>query len=804
MLAFLSVSASPLLAQPWPEIRFQTVVRTGSSLEIEGPFAQFGDIATNTTGQMAFVAGNGSGLYLQSQGSVRVLALATDEVPGHKGAFFDRFTAVDLNNRGDVAFVASFFGSQQGVGLFLYRAESASISRIAASGDRVPGPVFALFQDFLNLFVNDNGDIAFSGQFRDTDVGAFLFSGGTVQAVAVANMDAPGTGGGKFVVASVQCFADDGTIAVLAGLRGGQASSGLFLYRGGALSAAVIEGQSAPGTGGRFIRFSRAALISPSGDLAFEGSVVGGQIAGGIFVRSNGAIQLVVPGGRPIPAAGQRKVASFSTLTGNPRGEWAAEATFDDQTRGIFFFHQNRLDLAVFSAQTVSGSMARRFIPTGDISLTTEGALAFVGETAEPTTVGIYVWTAGQLRAAVTSALLIPAPRRLRLSSDLGLADDGTLSFTAQMSGNGIGLYQVSEQTISPLLRMSQPAPATNGGLFADLTETPSLRHRLAGQNRLAFPAVLVGERVSMGVFRISPSTLEAIAVTNQSVPGLTRATFSRFTHAVANASGAVAFTATIDQNGSEQEALVLATPTKSLQVIAVTPQPVPGTNRRFALLATKDFWLNDRGEIAFTAELDDVSEALLLYSGGRTRVIARSGQPAPGATEETLGTFGSVMINNQGAIVFDSIFSSGEGGGVFVFAQNQLQAVALTRMPAPGTDGDVFRSFGRPAINDQGEVAFYARWGSVGRGIFLFTGGSLTAVLLSGQPLPTDDSKRFTEFFGLALNNRGDVAVAATVNFEPSASVIVLAPASERLTHKNPRLAPITLRDSAVTSHTR
>jgi len=804
MLAFLSVSASPLLAQPWPEIRFQTVVRTGSSLEIEGPFAQFGDIATNTTGQMAFVAGNGSGLYLQSQGSVRVLALATDEVPGHNGAFFDRFTAVDLNNRGDVAFVASFFGSQQGVGLFLYRAESASISRIAASGDRVPGPVFALFQDFLNLFVNDNGDIAFSGQFRDTDVGAFLFSGGTVQAVAVANMDAPGTGGGKFVVASVQCFADDGTIAVLAGLRGGQASSGLFLYRGGALSAAVIEGQSAPGTGGRFIRFSRAALISPSGDLAFEGSVVGGQIAGGIFVRSNGAIQLVVPGGRPIPAAGQRKVASFSTLTGNPRGEWAAEATFDDQTRGIFFFHQNRLDLAVFSAQTVSGSMARRFIPTGDISLTTEGALAFVGETAEPTTVGIYVWTAGQLRAAVTSALLIPAPRRLRLSSDLGLADDGTVSFTAQMSGNGMGLYQVSEQTISPLLRMSQPAPATNGGLFADLTETPSLRHRLAGQNRLAFPAVLVGERASMGVFRISPSTLEAIAVTNQSVPGLTRATFSRFTHAVANASGAVAFTATIDQNGSEQEALVLATPTKSLQVIAVTPQPVPGTNRRFALLATKDFWLNDRGEIAFTAELDDVSEALLLYSGGRIRVIARSGQPAPGATEETLGTFGSVMINNQGAIVFDSIFSSGEGGGVFVFAQNQLQAVALTRMPAPGTDGDVFRSFGRPAINDQGEVAFYARWGSVGRGIFLFTGGSLTAVLLSGQPLPTDDSKRFTEFFGLALNNRGDVAVAATVNFEPSASVIVLAPASERLTHKNPRLAPITLPDSAVTSHTR
>jgi hypothetical protein len=89
-------------------------------------------------------------------------------------------------------------------------------------------------------------------------------------------------------------------------------------------------------------------------------------------------------------------------------------------------------------------------------------------------------------------------------------------------------------------------------------------------------------------------------------------------------------------------------------------------------------------------------------------QVIARSGQPAPGATEETLGTFGSVMINNQWAIVFHSMFSSGEGGGVFVFAQNQLQAVALTRMPAPGTDGDVFRSFGRPAINDQGEVAFY------------------------------------------------------------------------------------------------
>jgi hypothetical protein len=94
--------------------------------------------------------------------------------------------------------------------------------------------------------------------------------------------------------------------------------------------------------------------------------------------------------------------------------------------------------------------------------------------------------------------------------------------------------------------------------------------------------------------------------------------------------------------------------------------------------------------------------------------------------------------------------------------------------MMAPGTNDEVFRGFARPAVNDRGDVAFYARWGTVGRGIFLLTDGRLIPVALSGQPLPTDESKRFTEFYGLALNNRGDIAVMVALDFAPFPSVLV------------------------------
>lgn len=479
--------------------------------------------------------------------------------------------------------------------------------------------------------------------------------------------------------------------------------------------------------------------------------------------------------GRPIPAAGQRRIVSFSPVRSNLLDEWAVQATFDDQARGIFLFRRGALNLVVWSAQAVTGSGARRFIPTGELALNASGILAFVGETAQPTTEGIYLWDAGQIRAAITSETTIPAPRRLRLSTDVGLGDDGGVSFAAEMSGNGLGIYRAREQGVNPWIVMGKPASGTNGGIFRALGETPSSRHRIAGQSRLAFTAQITGGTAPMGVFRVSGETVEAVALADQPVPGLTRATFRSFGHAVVNSAGAVAFTCSIDQNATEQEAVVLALPNKPLQVIAATPQLVPGTSQRYALLASKDLWLNDRGDLVFTAELDDASEAVLLYSNGRTRIVARSEQPAPGTSGEALGTFGSVMINDQGVIVFDSVFIGEEGSGVFIYNQNQLRAVAISGMAAPGTDGEVFRSFARPAVNDRGDVAFYARWGTVGRGIFLSTTDGLSPILLNGQSLPNDTTKRLTEFYGVAMNNQGDIAVAAAVDFSPFPTALLL-----------------------------
>lgn len=775
VLAGLVVTDEQAWAQQVSSFDLTPIVATGDELDAPVTFSQFGTVAINNAGQIAFIAGDQSGLYLLSNGAVTTLAQTSEPVPGLSGVFFDEFTTLALNNQGQIAFVASVVGARVGVGLFLYSPLTGVFQPIVFSGDRVPGPVFANFQNFTHLFLTDQGQLAFTGTFRDTESGAFLVSNSTLQPIAVPNQEAPGTNGGQFRAASVRSLAANGTMLIHGNVRNGSTTSALFLYRAGSLQPIVMAGQAAP-VGGTFNRFSNATLTTEAGDVAFEGFAIGnGTAAVGLFTLSNGQIQTVVLSDQPIPAAGGKSILEFGALASNLQGDFCFRATFTTRDQGLFLYSRRTLSVVVLSDRTVSGSFARRFIPTGATALNAQGTIAYVGETVTPTTTGVYLMAGNTHSAAVTSQTPVPAGRRLRLSSDVGISQDGAVVFTSVLTGNGKGLYLLQNGQISPQVVAGQAAPDTGGGVIRKLRDPMADRYAVTDQRSVAFSATLSGSTATVGAFQAAAGTLASVGVANQSAPGLSQTILLDFDQVVVNNSGAVAFNGIIRQGTTDKDAILLFA-NRRYQLVASEGQTAPGGGR-FASFLGHDLWINAAGDVVFVAELDDGRQGVYRYARGRLQLIAQSDQMAPGTGGQVFGTFGSVMINDLGMIVFDSRFADDKNGGVFLFANDQLNPVVLSGAQAPGTNGRTFTSFGRTAINDAGHIAFFARWGSVSRGIFFFSNNTITPVALSGQVVP-GSSSRFFEFYGLSLNDRDDVVFTAALDSSPLPSAIFLATA--------------------------
>jgi hypothetical protein len=274
---------------------------------------------------------------------------------------------------------------------------------------------------------------------------------------------------------------------------------------------------------------------------------------------------------------------------------------------------------------------------------------------------------------------------------------------------------------------------------------------------------------------RTSAGALQSVALTGQAAAGLAGTTFGDFGQVVASNSGAVVFSCFVKQGSNEKEAIILWLNRKN-QIVAVQGQTAPGSGgSQFESFVSKDLWINDAGDVAFIAQLDDGREGVFVHSNNRVSLVALSEQVAPGAGGHAFGTFGSVMINNQKRIVFDSDFFD-EGGGVFLCANDQITVVAISGGVAPGTNGRSFTYFRRAAINDLGNVVFFAYWGDAGRGIFSFSNNALAPVALSGQLVPGASGSRFFDFYGLSLNDRGDVAFTAALDSSSLPSTIFLA----------------------------
>lgn len=216
-------------------------------------------------------------------------------IGGTFGGFFrDTFAAPDVNDGGDVLFLADVVGGSAPRGLFLYRNADDSIVKIAAIGD--PSPL-----------------------------------GGTISMLGPGSLN------------------NAGTVAFLAVTHGGDFAD-ILLWRDGTVTKYVAAGDAAPGGGtffalatelwgypdGSSIAGGPAPSVNQKEQVSFRGYVNGGVSAGGLFISTAGKHEWRVKAGDPAPEGGTYsdfqapllnntgEIAFFANTTDGPEAIWVA------------------------------------------------------------------------------------------------------------------------------------------------------------------------------------------------------------------------------------------------------------------------------------------------------------------------------------------------------------------------------------------------------------------------------------------------------------------------------------------------
>ncbi len=232
--------------------------------------------------------------------------------------------------------------------------------------------------------------------------------------------------------------------------------------------------------------------------------------------------------------------------------------------------------------------------------------------------------------------------------------------------------------------------------------------------------------------------------------------------------------------------------------LIATLGEPAPGGGN-----FTFDFepWcINNRGEVAFAADLTTGGEGVFLGRKGQLSQITRSGLPAPGGgTFGFFGVAGHTALNEEGDVAFafnldPPTLPAGVNFGLYRYSHvnGTLSALMVPGVtPAPG--GGTFQgAYIHTSMNNRGDVVFAGivptdagimvpdqPYLGLGMGIFLADKkGKIASVVSPGDPAPGGGTFDFAE--NPWINEKGDIAFGAHVAGEECIDLGV--PQSDRI----------------------
>ena len=297
-----------------------------------------GDIAV-----LAPVSGGTSprGIFADAGGSDSALFLSGAAAPAPVGGTLTAGLA-DLqpfaySAGGVLLFRSAVTGGSASAGLFR-RASSGALSTVALAGDAAPGVPGASYSNFAHPALDASDRAAFAATLAGGAVNRALFAetGSGLGALALAGDTAPGTGGGVFSDFLYPASAN-GAVAFLAAVSGSAVTGGVFLADGG-VTAAAVENQLAPGTGGAtLVTVNAPPAIDAYRSVAFSTGLTGGSASGAVLVYDpdTDALEPAALDGDLVPGVSS-PLASFGHVAFGGGGAIAFVAELDDGRSGVF------------------------------------------------------------------------------------------------------------------------------------------------------------------------------------------------------------------------------------------------------------------------------------------------------------------------------------------------------------------------------------------------------------------------------------------------------------------------------------
>jgi hypothetical protein len=287
-------------------------------------------------------------------------AVTGDGAPGGGSFGLGTLGRFSLNEKGEGAavFVLDPFLLPFGLNAGVYRYSAGKVSTVVTPFS-TPAPGGGVFAGAFGAEINNEGDVVFGG-LTETDLGVtppfglgvYLGrkSGGT-RAVAVPGSPAPG--GGVFDFAASPFINDRGDI-VFSGHIAGEPClaagdqdiqvgclSGVYLAPGNGGAIRMLAGMGSAVPGG-VLKYATSPQINSQGDVLFGGGLTdGGGVLDqvGLFVWRKGTIQRVAGPGDIMPGGGLILTASvgppLSSISDSGAVAFAATLDLDDDSDGL-------------------------------------------------------------------------------------------------------------------------------------------------------------------------------------------------------------------------------------------------------------------------------------------------------------------------------------------------------------------------------------------------------------------------------------------------------------------------------------
>jgi hypothetical protein len=673
---------------------------------------------------------------------------------------------------------------------------SFTLKQILKTGDDAPVPNQLSFVEQMSF--NNQGQAAFIG-----DGGLFLKTGDTLTLLAAPGDRAPG--GGTFVQVSTPSINSAGQV-VFAGFA--TSNAGLFLFSQGKITLLVADG--AISTTGDVV-FPTQPVINDSGVVAFVNNGIPGfpLFGQGIFQFSGGTITKIAAIGDVAP--GQGTFTGFDPPAMNSSGQLVFHASLQETlsnpfvpTNGLFLASGNSLSKIIDSGDTFP-DRSTFFDVIGSPSINDAGQVAFAGFVdGFVSDEGVYLFSGGTLTVVIPAFSAGPNGIIFQQIVNAAINNGGQIAFESSILGSccGNGVFLLSNNSISQIMLPGQATPDgdtfSSSGAFAlalnasgqVLLASRLLQHtdalyissgaqlaRVAGQgdtvNRepefaipfafgvsnaddaLAFDETFPGGEGLFNAHRNPPDTATLDAHMSQSVGSDGVITAGFFENFVMNGAGQVVMNTDLSSGIS---VLLLKSGGTLTELVRASfrgnGDPSPGGGKFFGVRSSS---INNLGQVLFAGFASN-NAGLYLIANGQTTLAIDDNAPLPEGT----GTFGSLSLNalnDNGDIAFFAE-SFPFSNGMYALSNNQFTTLARDGGAAPG--GGFFSLLFPdprlgPVISDNGSVAFASDLSTGGRGVFLFSQGVLTRIVGPGDASP--DGSIFFSADAPTINASGEIA---------------------------------------------